>query len=67
MWLKIHKQSERESYSHQKAHEGDNIATKTKIIEIKILAAVQDPDIDCDEYLNLLINIYPSFQPAQYK
>ena len=45
----------------------NNIATKTKIIEIKILAAVQDPDIDCDEYLNLLINIYPSFQPAQYK
>ena len=68
---KIHKQSQRESYSHRKhtkatAVEGNNpIATKTKIIEPRILAAVHTTMILIVK--NLLINIYPAFHPAQYK
>ena len=71
MWLKIHKQSERESYSHRKrtkatAEEGNNpTATKTKIIEPRILAVVHATMILIVK--NLLINIYPAFHPAQYK
>ena len=57
--------------------EGINpITTKNKTkIELRILAAMHtlciypenDRDLDCDKYLNLLINIYPPFHPPNPK
>ena len=78
MWLIIHKQSKRESYSHRKetkatmVEEIKHITTKNKNKnELRILAAVltlciypeNDHDPDCDKYLNLFMNICPAFHP----